>query len=391
MNNPGNDQNPAEPPAAGGTPPPPAEDLELIAPRECPDCSPEALDPLRCRAEGVKQQAAYDEQHKDGPSPDQYEAARLQYGKARHDATPAVAKIREQLAQVTDKLRCLIDDSEVVECLDEAWYDVRRRLEACHPQLGCCVDDEGDFDTDVSGCGIETLKARIAEYEHRTEAAEKCFAALLKEPGNLTKRVSDLEAEVSGIDKDICDEESADRKMLYARALVARWHLEEVWWGFDHPHDYVDCVCLALRISLRGRAALSRLTGELAVRTCLIQAREGRCKTLREKIAEAIIEEYVRRCRPRHPHDHDHDHDHDDEHDDEHRHRRHDDWDDDEDDDRDHRRDRDDRGDRDDRERGRREREHDRRREDDRDRRRREGGRDRDWRDRDRGGHRERT
>jgi hypothetical protein len=290
MNNPGNDQNPAEPPAADGAPPAPAEDLELIAPRECPDCRPEALDPLRCRAEGVKAEAAYDEKHKDGPNPDQYEAARLQYGKARHDATPTVAKIREDLARVTDQLRCLIDDSEVVECLDDAWHDVRRRLEECDPQLGCCVDDEGDFDTDVSGCGIETLKARIAEYEHRTDAAEKCFATLLKEPEALKKRVSDLEAEVAGIDKDVCDED-ADRKMLYARALVARRHLEEVWWGYDHPHDYVDCVCLALRISLRGRAALSRLNGELAVRTCRLKARHDRCEHLREKIAEAIIEE----------------------------------------------------------------------------------------------------
>jgi hypothetical protein len=170
--------------------------------------------------------------------------------------------------------------------------------------------------------------------------------------------------------------------MLYARALVAYRHLDEVWWGYDHPHDYVDCVCLALRISLRGRAALSRLTGELAVRTCLIEARESRCKTLHGKIAEAIIEEYVRRCRPRHRHDHDHDHDHDGEH----RHRRDDDWDDDEDD-------RDDRGDRDDRdrERGRRERDYGRRREDDRDRRRREGARDYGRRDRDLGGYRDRT
>jgi hypothetical protein len=382
MNNPANDQNPAEPPAAAGAPPPPAEDLELIAPRECPDCRPEALDPLGCRARGVKEEAAYDEQHKDGPNPDQYETARLQYGKARHDATPTVAKIREQLAQATDKLKCLIDDSEIIECLDEAWHDVERRLEACDPRLGCCVDEEGDFDTDVSECGIETLKARIAEYEHRTDAAEKCFATLLKEPAELTKRVSDLEAEVAGIDKDICDEESGDRKMLYARALVAYRHLDEVWWGYDHPHDYVDCVCLALRISLRGRAALSRLTGELAVRTCLIEARESRCKTLHGKIAEAIIEEYVRRCRPRHRHDHDHDHDHDGEH----RHRRDDDWDDDEDD-------RDDRGDRDDRdrERGRRERDYGRRREDDRDRRRREGARDYGRRDRDLGGYRDRT
>jgi hypothetical protein len=81
----------------------------------------------------VKEQAAYDEQHKDGPNPDQYETARLQYGKARHDATPIVAKIREVIEKAIDTLRCLIDDSETIECLDDAWHDVERRLEVCAP------------------------------------------------------------------------------------------------------------------------------------------------------------------------------------------------------------------------------------------------------------------
>ena len=198
MNNPGNDQNSPEPPAADGAPSPPAEDLELIAPRECPDCRPRALDPLRCRAEGVKEQAAYDEEHKDGPSPEQYETARLEYGKARHDAVPLVATVRDKLAHVTEQLRCIIDDRDTVECLDDAWCDVKRRLEVCDPQLGCCVDDEGDFDADVGECGTELVKARIAEYEHRAQVAEDCFKKLLEEPGALTERVSKLQAEVDG-------------------------------------------------------------------------------------------------------------------------------------------------------------------------------------------------
>jgi hypothetical protein len=383
MNNPGNDQNPPEPPAADGGPPAPAEDLELIAPRECPDCRPGALDPLRCRAEGVKAEAAYDEQHKDGPSPEKYETARLEYGKARHDARPVVAEVRDQLTHITDQLRCLIDDSETVECLDEAWLEVKERLEVCDPQLGCCVDDEGDFDTEVSECGIETLKARIAEYEHRTDAAEACFTKLLAEPQALTQRVAALQAEVAGITSTSGSDDTAadqqgqtaapDYKRQYAAALVARRHLEEIWWGFDHPHDYVDCLCLALRISLRGRVALSRLNGELAVRTCRQKARHDRCEHLREKIAEAIIEEYVRRCHPRHWRDHDGEHRYD--HDHEHRYHPDDDRDDD-DDDRDHRRRDDDR----DRDRDRDRHDRDRYRDEDRDR---ERDRDRD-RDRDR-------
>jgi len=397
MNNPGNDQNPPEPPAADGTPPAPAEDLELTAPRECPDCRPGALDPLRCRAEGVKEQAAYDEKHKDGPSPEQYETARLQYGKARHDAAPLVKAARDKLDHAFDQLRCIIDDSETVDCLDDAWHHVKRRLEVCDPQLGCCVDDEGDFDADVDDCGTEIVKARIAEYEHRAQEAEDCFKKLLGEPAALTERVSNLQAEVDAVEAEVGTTEA---KSLYARALVARRHLEEIWWGFDHPHDYVDCVCRALRISLLARAALSELSGELAVRACRQKARRDRCEHLRAKIAEGIIEEYVRRCHPRHRHDDD---------DDEHRHHRHhgddrddDDRDDDEDDDRARRRrdrddrdrddrDRDDRDDRDSyRDRGRRDQEYGRRRDGDRDRgyrrdrdRDRDDDRDRDRRDRD--------
>jgi hypothetical protein len=264
------------------------------------------LDPIRCRAEGVKAEAEYDDQHKDGPSPDKYEAARLQYGTARHDATTTVAEVRNQLMHVTDQLKCIIDDNEIVERLDHAWLDVKRRLEVCDPQLGCCVDDNDDFDTDVDDYGTEIVRARAAEYDHRTQAAEDCFAKLLGEPERLTDRVTKLQAEVAGIASDVgVDTATTDFKKLYARALVAWRHLDEVWWGFDHAHDYVDCLCAALQISLRGRAALSKLTGVLKVRECIHQARDARCKHLRDHMVDGIIEEYVRRSLPRHPHDDD--------------------------------------------------------------------------------------
>src|SRR5260370_22527650 len=96
MKNPPNDQTPPSPgpPTPGGSPPAPAEDLELTAPRECPDCRPRALDSIRCWAAGVKAEAQYVEDHKDCPSPEKYEDARLRYGKARHDATTVIAEVR---------------------------------------------------------------------------------------------------------------------------------------------------------------------------------------------------------------------------------------------------------------------------------------------------------
>src|SRR4051794_1786593 len=39
--------------------------------RDCPDCRPNALDSYHCEKEGVRKRAEYDEQHKDGPTPEQ--------------------------------------------------------------------------------------------------------------------------------------------------------------------------------------------------------------------------------------------------------------------------------------------------------------------------------
>jgi hypothetical protein len=307
---------PSSPPASEGPQVPggpplsssPGPDAEWSGEGDCPDCKPGALDAIHCRPRGVKAEADYDEAHKDSPSPEQYEAARLAYGKARHDATTILNKVRGELNDVTDKLRCLIDDDRTVECLDKAWRIVRRRLKHCSGHLGCCARGDSYFDVDVSECGIEIVKARIAEYEHRTRDAEDCFKDLFSEPGSLTKRVADLQAEVDAIVSDI-GKSSADTRSEYAKALVAAQHLHEIWRGFDDPHEFVECLCLALRISSNGRAALSTLTGELALRTCRWESRNARCQHLREHPVEAILEQYVHVCQPRHPDDDDDDDD----------------------------------------------------------------------------------
>src|SRR4029453_1914858 len=78
--------------------------------RDCPDCRPNALDSYHCQKEGVRKRAEYDEQHKDGPTPEQYDVVRLDYGKARHEITEAISEVRDQLERITDSLRCTIDD-----------------------------------------------------------------------------------------------------------------------------------------------------------------------------------------------------------------------------------------------------------------------------------------
>ena len=289
--------------------------------QDCPDCRPETLDRFSCQAEGVAARAKYHEDHKNGPSSERYEAARLEYGKARHAVEDDVQAVDEQLGDLTDKLRCDIDSESVVDDLDRAWEQIKKRLRKCQPRLGCRLSDDYRFDTDVPPRGLEVIKARIAEYEYLTSEAEKVFDELVAEPERLKTRVKDLQEEVNKIERERRgaepgvpkpgpkgDEKKAttedpDFKRLYARAVVAGVHLEEVWWGYDELRDYVECICLALRISLEGRAALAWLTGELAERVCRRNARQLRCKKLNDNVIDAIIERYVR-IRTRRPKPH---------------------------------------------------------------------------------------
>jgi hypothetical protein len=272
----------------------------------CPDCRPGTLDSYGCGREAVKARAEYDAAHADGPDPEQYDTARVAYGAARNEAGPVVYSVRQQLEHVTEQIRCLINDSEVVDHLDRAWRRVKRRLRHCTEREGCCTDDNcsEEFDTDVTDHGIEVIEARIAQYEHRTTEAEKCFKRLTEEPDRLRARVDVVKQEVTDLVAEVGgDSATTDYKRLYAKALVADWKLDRIWWGFDHTHDYVDCLCETLQCSLRGRAALSELTGELALRNCMRARKDERCRHLRDNVVDGVIEAYVNGRLPRHPHE----------------------------------------------------------------------------------------
>ena len=288
--------------------------------RGCRACGTRRLDAFSCVSQGVKARAEYDAKHTDGPTPVRYEATRTKYGTARNAARGVLVKVRTDLEDITEKIRCQFSDPDVIEALERAWGRVRRRLRACADPVGCCLDDECDdeFDTDVTGKPLEVLSGRIAQYEKRTGDAEDCFDRLEGEPDRLTERVGKLRAEVDKLIADFKkDEAEGEPLRLFAAALLAQHHLDGVWAGFPHAHDFVDCLCDALERALRGRAALSELVGELAVRTCMTTARVDRCEELEKNIVGGIIEEYVRGRQPHHPHDEDDDHDHQDDHQDE--------------------------------------------------------------------------
>lgn len=267
-----------------------------------PDCNPKLLDDLRCKAQGVAAQAAYNAAHMDALSAARaaYDAARSAYGKARTTAAPTVAEVRHQLTAIIDQLKCLINDRHEVDCLDRAWDAVVERLRACGENNGCYFTDDCDFDDDVQDCPPEDVPGRIAEIRRRTEAAEKAFADLIQEPTALATRVAQLKTEVAAIAAAMAgDAKTTDFKQLYARALVARRKLSAVWRGFEHTNAYVDCLCCALTCQLKGHTAIAILTGVAAVHACHQTAVEEGCKRLRENTVDEVMAEYIRICAPR--------------------------------------------------------------------------------------------
>jgi hypothetical protein len=280
---------------------PAAEQMQL----GCADCDPEIVDCLKCKAKGIQAQADYNAAH----LPD-LEAARTNYDKtrndyraARHSVALEVQDLRHQSKLLVERIRCMIKQEHVVVCLDEAYEKVMCQLDQCGCAKGCCVEDDCEFDTDTTGVSDQDLAARIVDYQALADAAKACFNDLVAEPVKLIGRVADLKTEVTGITADLSgDPAKTDLKELYARALVARRHVHEVWQGFEHTNDFVDCLCRALMYWSRGIAAIAVLTGEQAIRKCHADARQARCDYLKLNTVKEILAVYDKICSHHHCH-----------------------------------------------------------------------------------------
>jgi hypothetical protein len=290
--------------------------------RPSPDCDPGLLDDVRCRAKGIEAEAAYNAQHMEEltQARAQYDTARSAYSTARNAAAHTVQDLRQQLAQIIDQLKCLVDDAWEIRLLDRAYALVAEKLDACGGDDGCYFRDDCDFDDDVRDCHPKDVPAKIADIERRTEIATRAFVDLIAEPTNLPTRVADVQAEVKAIVAKMAAEQSTvDFKVLYAAALVARRHLAAVWRGFEHVNEYVDCLCRALTCRFKGHAAISVLKGRAAVHECHRLAGEARCEHLRKQTVDEVMAEYVRIRST--PHDESEEEPHDDRDDDDHHHR----------------------------------------------------------------------
>jgi hypothetical protein len=270
-------------------------------PEPGPACDVGALDDLACESEGIKAQAEYTASKETDLKRRRtaFDTAKAEYATARTDAAAQVNELRHRLTQLREQLRCRLS-RRVIECLEEAWNEVRDELRECGAvEAGCCLgdDEQCEFETGEEGSD-QDLRARKAEFERRVKAAEDCFDALILEPAALTQRVADLKLEVDAITAEAADPATTDVKHTYARLLWAWQRLVDIWLGFEDVNAYNDCLCRGLACSVRGHKAIAVLVGELAVRACREQAEQARCTTLRTHVVDEILSVFLKLCPP---------------------------------------------------------------------------------------------
>jgi len=285
--------NTDQPPAQdgdGGCPPPPETD---------PNCNPRLIDEVACEASGVAAQAVYNATYQDllATAKGDYDAARKDYRAKRHDASLVVQDLRHQIKHLVERIKCLIEQKRVWRCIDDAFCEIVEELECCEPTPGCCVG-ECDYPVD-DACTLtmDELQKRITEYQAMADAAKNCFTELIAEPAALTARVAAAKAAIDGLNASLgADPATTDLKRVYAQALVVFRDIERIWGGFDETHDYVDCLCRALTCWTKGCAAVSVLTGALAVADCKEKAHEAHCEDLKTNTVDEILARYDKLC-----------------------------------------------------------------------------------------------
>ena len=262
------------------------------------DCDPDLLDDLTCRAAGVAKQAEYNAQAK--PALDaaraEYPAVRTAYRTARSEGAKELQDLRHRVKQLLERVCCQIKQEKVVDCLDEAFCVVVKKLDHCGGASGCCSSGDCEFDTSCPAT-IEELLSRKAEYEARLTTEKECFDRLKGEPAALTARIAAAKAEIDAAEAIIDGDQAVlDLPLVYVSLLVAKRHLRDAWDGFDCTQDFLDCLCHALTCWIKATEAVSLLSGHLAVKECRRDEATKRCDDLATNTVEAVLMEYERLC-----------------------------------------------------------------------------------------------
>ena len=118
-------------------------------PEGCGDCRPHLIDCLKCKTQGIAKQAEYNAATQPDLDAAQtaYHATRKDYRARRAEVSLQVQDLRHQVKHLVERVRCLIQQDHVVDCLDDAWCDIASELDRCYPAPGCCAADlECEFD-----------------------------------------------------------------------------------------------------------------------------------------------------------------------------------------------------------------------------------------------------
>jgi hypothetical protein len=264
----------------------------------CNGCQSD-LSGLKCEAEGIAAQAAYNAETQPAllTAQSTYADARDKYREQRCLIYNEVADLKNQAKHLLERARCLIRQEHVVTCLEDAWDHVKEELETCGDTPPCCTELDCDFSSDTPLPDDKHLDALITDVAQRVDKAKACFDDLAAEPDALGQRLADLRAEIAKINAKLGDEPAkVDPKQVWAMARVAHWHAKKFWRGFDKIADYVDCLCAALSCWSKGTQALSELKREKAVRDCHRNDADQRCAALRNKTVEEILAWYDKLC-----------------------------------------------------------------------------------------------
>jgi hypothetical protein len=271
------------------------------------DCDSESLAKVRCQADGIEAQAAFNKEYQPplDAAQETYAAARNKYRDTRADVACTVRDLRHEISCLIERIRCLIKQDHVVECLDEAFECVVASLKECDkcklPPLDC------EFDTDCDDVPLEAITHRIVKYEAKLAAAKDRFTWLVSEPERLNDRVVKAQAEVKAVQDALkADPAVTDPKKLYVQAIVAWYHLKHVWGDYHTVTKFIDTLCQALTCWRNGVVAVSQLVRCEAVLKCHRDAKDKECDRLRLQTVDEILVVYERLC-GHSPHDDDDD------------------------------------------------------------------------------------
>jgi len=273
------------------------------------------VDDLACNTKGLRRQAEVAEQNQARLEAfsTQFQTARGDYTQARDAARTAVDQAREQLETIRCQLNPHVDD-RLNGRLEQALRAVVREIDACPGgRLGCCVEDT-TFEDDAGGSygsaqrpsegtdEISRLAGLIARYQRDTAKAADCFDALIEEQTELPQRATTIKADLDALEAEvIADAQHVQVVRHWARVLVAQHRLDTVWQGFPSVRAYVDCLCTAFVVALRGWEAIARVEGQKATLECYDEARNDRCSRLKSDTVGEVLSEYERRWPPEEP------------------------------------------------------------------------------------------